>query len=215
MHIPQESRLTVSTQRKRSGRPRRPVHTLKSVVSNLHLLTGVPSFARWPLSLHFRAGEAHAAWEGWVERSQRPCRPGLTVVKDFEATAPAAGIQALPVDYGPMRDYVAKAQDVVAFEREGKCVHCRKKLSSGRGLHAMCPGGGCTAMGHLDCWSRHALSGDGGGDDIVIPDLCACPSCGGEFRWADMMKELSLRIRGGAEVAKLLKSRRRAGAEEA
>lgn len=67
LHIPDEARLAVSTRQKKNGRPRRPPPSLKSVVSNLHLLTGVPSFARWLLNVHFFAREAHAAWESWID----------------------------------------------------------------------------------------------------------------------------------------------------
>ncbi|PWI66951.1 hypothetical protein PCL_04457 [Purpureocillium lilacinum] len=232
LHIPDESRLAVATQRKRNGMPRRPPHSLKSVVSNLHLLTGVPSFARWPLSLHFLAREPHVAWRTWLATSGKPSRPGLRVLTDYEdgpappptrdnavrdgdtateteaaAEVSQRGIYSLPLDYKPIKAYVEKANEVVSFEREGACVHCGEELASGRGLHAMCPNDGCTGMGHLDCWSRHALSGDGDGE--VIPDLCKCPSCGGEVRWGDMMKELSLRVRGAKEVDKLLKKKTR------
>lgn len=196
--------------------PRRPPHSLQSIVSNLHLLTGVPSFARWPLSLHFLAREAHAAWERRLAESGKPARPGLRVLTDYEPPVPAGadsaaaarrGIYALPLDYQPMEAYVGKANEAVAFEREGACLHCGEALESGRGLHAMCPNDGCVAMGHLDCWSKHALAADA---DEVVPDVCTCPACGGEVRWGDMAKELSLRVRGAGEVVRLLRKRRAA-----
>lgn len=176
-------------------------------MSNLHLLTVVPSFARWPLNLHFLAREAYAAWQKWTESSWRP---SLTIATDFDANEDedvARGIHALPLDYQPIKDYVQKAHDIVSFEREGDCLHCGKELESGRGLHAMCPNAECTAMGHLDCWSRHGLEGDGG--DNVVPDVFQCPSCTGDIRWGDMVKELSLRVRGAKEVDRLLKKRKR------
>ncbi|PFH63100.1 hypothetical protein XA68_18237 [Ophiocordyceps unilateralis] len=133
----------------------------------------------------------------------------MRILTDFaEDAAPdeTTGVHALPLDYKPMKDYVQKARDVVAFEREGACVHCGEALESGHGLHALCPLEGCTAMGHLDCWSRHGLAGDGDGN--LIPDLCTCVACGGEVRWSDMVRELSLRIRGEKEVTQLLRKRK-------
>ncbi|PHH80694.1 hypothetical protein CDD80_374 [Ophiocordyceps camponoti-rufipedis] len=210
LHIPKESRLTVakSPGKARRGRkrrrPRRPPHSLLSVVSNLHLLTGVPSFARWPLDLHFFAREVYAAWEKWVAKSKSkarstkskskpsisrsrsrsrspkpapPCRAGMRIWTDFAEDAEPdepTGVHALPIDYKPMKDYLQKARDVVGFEREGACVHCGEELESGRGLHAMCPLDGCTAMGHLDCWSRHGLAGDDEGH--MLPDLLHGPA---------------------------------------
>ncbi|ATY63054.1 GIY-YIG catalytic domain containing [Cordyceps militaris] len=212
LHIPSEARLAVATRTKRNGRPRRPPLSMRSVVSNIHLLTGVASFARWPLTLHFFAVEAHRAWAAWLRKTGAEVRPGLRVRIDVvddtagilgaEDDEDKAGIHALPLDYAPVRAYVQKARDVVAFEKEGSCVHCGEDMASGEGLHAMCPNGECVAMGHLDCWSRHALAGEE--DEAVLPQTCMCPSCGGEVRWGDMMKELTLRVRGEAEVEKLL-----------
>lgn len=214
MHIPTESRITIATQKKRSGKPRRPLHSLKSVVANLHLLIGVPSFARWPLNLHFLAKDAYTTWEARLKSVGEPPKAGIEIVTDFgpspesEASEPAPrGIHALPLDYSPIKPYVEKAHNVVSFEQEGNCVHCHQELESAKGLHPMCPNDGCKAMGHLDCWSKHALIGED--DGALIPERCACPSCGGKVRWGDMIKELSLRIRSPKDVEKLLKKKRR------
>ncbi|KAH7165684.1 hypothetical protein EDB81DRAFT_780103 [Dactylonectria macrodidyma] len=214
LHIPTESRITVATKKKRSGMPRRPLHSLKSVVANLHILTGVPSFARWPLNLHFLAREAHKAWEARLKSVGELPRAGVEIATDFapspenESSVPTPrGIHALPLDYSPMKSYVEKAHNIVSFEQEGDCVHCHEDLESTKGLHPMCPNDGCEAMGHLDCWSKHALVGEDAG--TLIPERCACPSCGGNIRWSDMVKELTLRVRSPKDVEKLLKKKRR------
>lgn len=181
-------------------------------MSNIHLLTGVPSFARWPLNVHFLAREAFTTWQSRIQATQTPCREGLEILTDFshsrEVDSTSGGIHALPADYSPMSEYVLKARDVVDFEQEGKCVHCEEDLDSGKGLHAMCPNSECKAMGHLNCWSKHALAGDSSGH--IIPEQCTCPSCGGDIRWGDMVKELSLRVRGTQEVKKLVKAAEKA-----
>lgn len=193
--------------------PRRPPHSLKSIMSNIHLLTGVPSFARWPLNLHFLSKDARMAWNDWLKSTQKTARAELRLLEDYSSSTDPAGssqiprgIHALPLDYAPMRDYVEKAHNVVSFECEGQCVHCHEDLEQGRGLYPMCSNEGCEAMGHLTCWGNNARgqSADGG----VLPSLCKCPSCGGDVRWGDMMKELSLRVRGPKEVEKLLKKSR-------
>ena len=162
--------------------------------------------------MHFFAEEAHKAWGRWLKSTDTPSNEVVRVLTEFgppegQPDAPW-GINALPVDYSPMKPYVEKAQGVVVFEREGKCVHCKEQMESGHGLYPICSNEGCEAMGHLDCWSKHALTGADEG--VVLPDSCTCPSCSGEVRWGDMMKELSLRVRGPQEVEKLLKKRRRA-----
>ncbi|KAK7407962.1 Slx4p interacting protein [Neonectria punicea] len=214
LHIPTESRITVATNKKRNGAPKRPLHSLKSVVANLHLLTGVPSFSRWPLNLHFLAKEAHRAWETCLKSVGSSPKPCMKILTDFapapesqDSPPPPRGIHALPLDYSPIKSYVEKAHNVVSFEQEGNCVHCHEELESAKGLHPMCPNDGCEAMGHLDCWGKHALEGEDEG--TLIPELCTCPSCGGEVRWAEMIKELSLRVRAPKDVEKLLKKKQR------
>ncbi|EAA32366.1 structure-specific endonuclease subunit SLX1 [Neurospora crassa] len=124
------------------------------------------------------------------------------------------GIYALPLDYAPIKDYVAKSQEIWEFERQGSCVVCKEAMVAGRGLYAICPNTSCEAVGHLDCWSRCLLKQEtrrmkiDEGDEI-LPVKGECPKCHGEVLWGDMMKELTLRIRGQAEVEKLLKKKKR------
>lgn len=120
------------------------------------------------------------------------------------------GIHALPLDYEPIKDYVIKSQNVFEFEQEGNCVICRDEIISGEGLHAICTNEGCQGVGHLSCWSQHFLPGsDGDGDRNILPLQGQCPKCKGGVHWGDMMKELTLRVRGQKEVEKLLKTKRK------
>jgi len=249
MHIPSTERLVVSTQRKRNGHPKRPPASMTSILSNLHLLLRVPSFARWPLRLHFFVPEVFRAWgrccgkvaaaDGEAEAEARVVgrlRAGFTVVTDFEkehrqqslgtatediegeeeGAKPGWGIHALPLDYEPIKDYVAKGQSIFEFERQGDCVVCRETIDpekeGGGGLHAICTNDGCEAVGHLLCWKRHFMprtTTSEGDDDDILPIQGRCPKCHGEIQWVDMMKELTLRLRGKTEVQKLLKTKRR------
>ncbi|KAK4211487.1 hypothetical protein QBC37DRAFT_426888 [Rhypophila decipiens] len=273
-HIPSSSRITFHTQKKRNGHPKRPVHSLTSILSNLHLLLRVPSFGRWPLKVHFFAPDVFQAWNRWCTAAHEKLRKSLPVVTDFEKDAvertvrdwfvaqgeethgvgsldgwdddslvildsnpagthqgalgempdptevttvpPAWGIYKLPLDYEPIKEYVAKGREIFEFERLGDCVVCHQKLDAHTGLHAVCTNNGCEGVGHLSCWSRHLLSTDDSAADAntgrgkgIIPIQGRCPSCGGEVQWADMMKELSLRLRGTKEVDKLLKVKKK------
>ncbi|KAG8158990.1 hypothetical protein KVR01_011433 [Diaporthe batatas] len=92
LHISPEERLSVSTQRKRNGMPRRPTHTISSVLSNLHLLLRVPSFARWPLTLRLFDREVYVRWARYLASDGvEPLRATLEVVTDFK---PAAVLEA-------------------------------------------------------------------------------------------------------------------------
>ncbi|KAK3359614.1 giy-yig catalytic domain-containing protein [Lasiosphaeria hispida] len=245
LHIPSSSRLTVSNGSKANGRPRRPSKSLISILSNLHLLLRVPSFARWPLNLHFFAPEVYAAWQKWCATANEPLRANLSVVTDFERTTPSVkeaavkrksdkgvssnitsdseeegegqeekpepwGIHALSLNYMPIKEYVVKGQGVFDFEREGDCIVCRRRIDSGEGLHALCTNDSCEGVGHLSCWSQHFLPAhEVTHDSNVIPIEGRCPKCEGHIQWVDMMKELTLRIRGKKDVEKLLKAKRR------
>ena len=123
----------------------------------------------------------------------------------------AWGVHALPLDYTPMKEYVAKGHNVFSFEREGDCVICGDHLAPNGGLHVICSNDGCEAVGHLDCWSRHMLQGQD--EETLLPMTGSCPKCGGEVRWEDMMKELTLRVRGQKDVEKLLKTKKRTKAK--
>ncbi|KAI1466697.1 uncharacterized protein F4812DRAFT_432451 [Daldinia caldariorum] len=223
LHIPSTSRITTAAGRKRNGRPRRPRHNLTSILSNLHLLLRVPSFARLPLNVHFFVLEAYEVWQEWCNTVDEPLRDTIGVLTDFETmgTSPGdgesadtkdepeqpRGIHALPLDYAPMKDYVTKTKSIYNFEREGNCIICQEHLDPGKGLYATCSNIDCEGTGHLTCWSKHMLEKEAG--ENIIPISGHCPECKGEVAWGDLMKEMSLRIRGSKEVEKLLKKPRK------
>jgi structure-specific endonuclease subunit SLX1 len=117
------------------------------------------------------------------------------------------------LDYEPVKEYVAKGREIFEFERQGRCVVCQEEMKSGEGLHALCTHDGCDGVGHVSCWSKYFLKNDEEGG--ILPVQGQCPKCKKEVDWADMMKELTLRIRGQKEVEKLLKQKRKRVAKKA
>lgn len=233
LHIPSGSRITIATQKKRNGHAKRPRHSVISILSNLHLLLRVPSFNRWPLSLHFFAPDVYNAWNKWCSTVSEPLRKSLEVFPDFEpAKAPANssepsisesrsskvtaepwGIHALPLDYAPLKEYVTKADWIFKSEQEGDCIICKKDLPPDTGLYAVCYNEGCEGVGHVTCWSQHLLGKER--DEHIMPVSGHCPKCHGDLVWGDMMKEMTLRLRGQKDVAKLLKKPRKRKAARA
>lgn len=190
---------------------------MPSVISNLHLLLRVPGFSRWPLTLHFFDRDVHAGWAEWCAETAEAVRSSLSVVTDFGPAGGAVdgngvgspwGVHALPLDYAPMTDCVEESRSVFSFEREGDCVVCGEVLEAGKGLHAICSNRGCEGVGHLKCWS-HQLGKQDSDPDAILPMEGKCPKCKGAVRWGDMMRELTLRLRGEKEVEKLLKRKQR------
>ncbi|KAI1805963.1 hypothetical protein F4811DRAFT_195394 [Daldinia bambusicola] len=223
LHIPSASRITTAAGRKRNGRPRRPRHNLTSILSNLHLLLRVPSFSRLPLNVHFFVLEAYKAWQNWCNSVDEPLRNTIGVLTDFGPMGTSSGggesadaedepeqpwgIHALPLDYTPLKSYVTKTKSIYDFEREGNCIICQEHLDPGKGLYATCSNIDCEGTGHLTCWSKHMLGKEA--SENIIPISGHCPKCRGEVVWGDLMKEMSLRLRGPKEVEKLLKKPRR------
>jgi structure-specific endonuclease subunit SLX1 len=116
------------------------------------------------------------------------------------------GIAALDVDYANHKSHVEKAREVMQFEREGRCAVCRNELEHDAGIYTVCPNAGCESVSHLTCLSRHFLESDESAS--LIPIAGKCPGCHAELRWVDVVKELTLRMRGQKEVEKLLKGKR-------
>lgn len=227
----------------------------------------MPSFARWPLKLHFFDKDVFARWDRYGATSGvQPLRETLEVVTDFKPAAveeadvpkegadvgqkkkkdatkkkkgaeaskedeaveeeeeegkepgyeategPTWGIHSLPLDHTPLASYLEKGQDISTFEREGKCVVCQQQLEHDKGLYAICLNGKCEGVGHLDCWSRHLLRqrDEDSADGFILPMEGHCPKCSGAVKWGDMMRELTLRVRGQNEVEKVLKKSKRA-----
>ncbi|KAN0099757.1 hypothetical protein V8E51_013532 [Hyaloscypha variabilis] len=221
LHIPPESRIQHATQKKRSGQAKRPRHSVTSLISNLHLLLRVPSFSRWPLQLRFFSQDVYKAWLKWCKTATEPTRDSITIIQDFppsdlvsdnESGSPKRkkaklthGIAKLIVDYSNEKPHVEKGKNIVDFEREGSCAICHGELEHDAGIYTICPNKACESVSHLTCLSHHFLKDE---EDALIPVKGHCPNCKAEIRWVDVVKELSLRIRGQKEVEKLLKEKR-------
>jgi structure-specific endonuclease subunit SLX1 len=92
----------------------------------------------------------------------------------------------------------------VQFEREGRCTLCKGDLEHDAGIYAVCPNTECDSVTHLTCLGNYLLEDA----DSVVPINGNCPSCKTELRWVDVVKEVTLRLRGQKEVEKLLKVKR-------
>lgn len=207
-----------------------------ALLSNLHLLLRVPSFSRWPLQLHFFSRDVYNAWLRTSSNALEDVRDSLPIITDFPPLSvpepsitepgssavvaapqapPSHGIAALDIGYAAQKAHIAKSTNILDFEREGSCKLCSEALDHDTGIYAICSHSDCESVTHLTCLSAHFLQsepatsslGDGNGAALV-PIQGACPSCGGKMRWVDVVKEVSLRMRGGKEVEQLLKKPR-------
>jgi structure-specific endonuclease subunit SLX1 len=111
----------------------------------------------------------------------------------------------LEVDYVKEKKFVKKAKEIIDFEREGACSVCHTDLEHDTGIYTICPNPGCEAVTHMTCLSKHFLKSE---PDSLLPINGTCPSCKTDLQWLNVVKELSLRMRGHKEVEKLLKAKR-------
>jgi structure-specific endonuclease subunit SLX1 len=189
----------------------------------LHLLLRSPSFSRWPLEIRFFSKTVHNAWVRWTKAAPDPIPDTIRIIKDFsEGTGKGSDVEDaeagtanakiyrrmayLPVDYDIKKSHVEKAKDIIDFEREGSCNICKKDLKHDGGLYTVCPGTGCETVTHMACLSKHFIAEQD--QDELVPISGKCPSCDIELIWVELVKELTLRMRGQKEVQNLLKVKR-------
>lgn len=196
-------------------------------ISNLHLLLRVPSFARWPLRVRFFREDVHQVWRIWCERADGELRNDLDVILDWEqpleplveSASPGtvrakrlldrpsignSGVASLDIGYGKLKSQIEKGM-MLTEDGHQSCVVCSKQLLNPASTALICAGIGCTAISHMTCLARHFCKGT---VELLVPVSGSCPLCQTKLEWVDMVKELSLRARGGKEISLLMKKPR-------
>jgi structure-specific endonuclease subunit SLX1 len=185
-------------------------------LGNLHLLLRSSSFERWPLKVTFYAQDVFKMWERWVRQHVEHLRPGVEVRFDESATTKEAtggaqhvkvGIDALDVTYSSTKPHLDEAQNLLEGGDWLQCATCRKGVAASGAMTLVCPAEGCTALFHIDCLSAAFLETEGA-QDAMLPTSGTCSGCGLELQWVDLVKELSLRMRGEKELKELSRKRR-------
>lgn len=232
-HIAPEERTSQPTVRtktntktgKKRKRPGRPRKSLFDHLSNLHLLLKAPYFAHMPLHLRFFNEAVHASWLAWMARVGEPLDPAFQVLLDLPQadgevlstqvstrTKKAdligkGGIDGIDPTYARLQAAVLTLKN----EIDGKllkCYICKKAIRPALDLFNICLGQNCTCISHIACLSAHFTKET----NLIVPKDGRCPKCSSNQDWSDLMKVLSLRMRGEKELNKLLKKRRKGAA---
>ncbi|KAH7134987.1 structure-specific endonuclease subunit SLX1 [Dendryphion nanum] len=205
-----------------SRRRRKPPMSLEARLKNLCHLCGVDSFKRWPLQIRFFATDVFQAWTRHTAKLTPGLREDVMVqLTPVEITKlPAENpneedahriptlIREIPVAYEDCKAYIEKSQDLLQDDKTHTCSICRGKLNHLDSLSILCPIEDCTTTSHLNCLSVKFLE-ENSQPDALIPVAGTCPGCKCTIRWAPMVKELSLRLRGQKEIETLFKPKRR------
>lgn len=152
-------------------------------------------------------------WQKWTAHQPQQLQSHVQVAMDESAQDPtnaendaadrASGIHAIDVGYKTLKPHLEKSR--AQLSTSPPCVMCHEPLPSDGSMSLICPNSSCNATGHLDCFATSFLRED---EDSVVPIEGACPGCGSQLKWVDLVKELSLRMRAPKEVEKVLKERK-------
>jgi structure-specific endonuclease subunit SLX1 len=137
-------------------------------------------------------------------------------MNDPVTTGPPIGIHALDLGYTALKPQLEKTQHLLRQPAAPKCRICSKNVLPSGATTLVCTNIDCAAATHLQCLSSFFLASEGS-IDALVPIKGHCPECNIVLHWVDMVKELSLRMRGEKEVKALFKPKRpkKAAAETA
>ena len=208
--------------------------SLVDKLSNLHLLLRIPSFARWPLSVRFFCEESHQAWQKWSRGWEGGIRSGIKIIidpqqpmslnpetnmventliegkgkEDNSSDASKGGLGGIDPSYAQLRPHLEKSLFLLAESETNQCSICAETIQVSMATTVVCPNDGCRTASHLTCLSRRFLA-DEGQFELLVPTDGHCPGCHAHIQWVDVVKELSLRMRGEKEVTQLMRKPRR------
>ena len=166
----------------------------------------------------FYSEDVFRVWSKWVGQRIEKLRPGIEVKLDEAASLAEEaestdsvepnGIDALDVGYNGMKSHLEKTQKALEDVEWRSCTVCHQGLPSGGAMALVCPTKGCSALSHLECLASTFLAADKN-EDAMVPTSGNCPGCSAKLQWVDLVKELSLRMRGEKEIEAVFRKRRR------
>ena len=114
------------------------------------------------------------------------------------------GVEGIDVGYNKLATHLEKSLSVLAPGQKISCAVCDQSIDSKPALVLICPEQECRASSHLNCLAQHFLQEEAV-ESLVLPISGRCPRCRSMLRWMDLVKELSLRLCGEVQVARLMK----------
>ena len=147
-----------------------------------------------------------------MDEASRAAKPGKQLESDATTTdAIPIGIQALDVGYTSLKQHLQKSQGLFGVDHTDlQCCICHTNVPSSGASTLVCSYDGCPAVSHLQCLANtfHAEAGLEGESDLVVRSSGHCPTCASELHWVDLVKELTLRMRGEKEIKAVFKPKR-------
>ncbi|KAL3478409.1 hypothetical protein BJX99DRAFT_224454, partial [Aspergillus californicus] len=177
--------------------------SLKAHLEDLHLLLRSKYFSNWPLTLRFFAADVSQAWRLWCDRvdGSIPCH--IKTIQDGNCTGSpidtgeqlkVGSVNNIKADYTHMQAYLEKATFLLDDVSSAHCRVCKAQFKENE-LTVVCPHAGCNCTSHLLCLSKKFVEKTD--PDQFVPLSGTCPTCARTVQWSLMMRELSIRTRGG------------------
>lgn len=204
---------------------------MKERLLNLQLLLRVKTFARWPLQVRFFAQDVFQTWQSkyiWPHRQLPPdfsadMHPGLSSdtsaplaipqgaeessrIEAFEARPETQALYAIDVDGAGLKPQLQRSTFLLDGTRTVSCAVCSKGMDVSTTMILVCPNQDCNATSHLSCLAQGFLQSD---EEVgtLVPRNGSCPSCSSSLRWIELVRDLSMRTRGQAELEKLFREK--------
>ncbi|KAI4118292.1 MAG: hypothetical protein LQ345_001636 [Seirophora villosa] len=207
-------------------RIRRPQVTLKRALTDLHVLLRVPSFNKWPLAVRFFCEDVYQKWLNYTKQANGQLRKNFHVTMDSrvssEPTAKAerhvdpqtghkrkfapsgvGGVEGIDVSYSGLKAHVKKSIRLLAEQSIKRCSVCVNDIDSLSSTVVVCLTEECRAITHMACLAKQRS--DDRESDELLPVSVRCPLCHSDHLWLDLVKELSIRVRGVKDLAQLTK----------
>lgn len=125
----------------------------------------------------------------------------LSTIKDAEDLS---RVGALQIGYTALKCNLQKSVSLLESDQSIGCTICRETLRPDRDLILVCSDAKCHMTAHLNCLSKYFLSVENK-PDALVPIDGVCPECEAKLYWPDLLKDLTLRTRGQAEMKLLSK----------
>ncbi len=169
----------------------------------------------------------YEVWLRWSERVDGEIRSGIRVLLDLEQPAEATdehdapqikrisnggaigkgGVEGIDVGYSKLKDHVEKSLILLAEGELNSCAICARDIGPQATTLLVCPNGNCRAASHMTCLAARFLDIEKQ-EAHIIPTSGNCPQCHSEIQWIDLVKEMSLRVRGKAHLVRMIKKQR-------
>lgn len=185
------------------------------ILGNLHQLLRSDCFRMWPLTVRFLSTDAHDYWQRWTERTDGLLPDSMQIKLDFHSGGasvlnpdhPVNDMTHIDATYNGVKDHLTKSMSLLGGSSRISCEVCKEPLSEKNDIIVVCSQPNCSSTSHIKCLSQLFL--DQEGDSQLVPIFGECPACKQHVTWATLMRELSLRLRGGNAVIKRLKTGRK------